>query len=80
MEVVSEDDPGRDLDTKRGEYAQAGIPEYWIVDPQQQRIIVLRLDGDRYLEHGTFGPGQRATSHLLPGFDVDVSAALAGRG
>src|SRR5271170_7194366 len=34
MEVVSEDDPGRDLQTKREEYAEAGIPEYWIVDPQ----------------------------------------------
>lgn len=33
VEVVSEDDPGRDLITKRLEYAQAGIPEYWIVDP-----------------------------------------------
>jgi len=28
MEVVSSGDPGRDRDTKRREYAAAGIPEY----------------------------------------------------
>jgi Uma2 family endonuclease len=32
IEVVSEDDPDRDLILKRREYAGAGIPEYWIVD------------------------------------------------
>jgi Uma2 family endonuclease len=31
MEVVSPDDPQRDTLTKRREYAQAGIPEYWPV-------------------------------------------------
>ncbi len=41
LEVVSPDDPWRDLDTKRREYAQAGIPEYWIVEPEAARITVL---------------------------------------
>ncbi|HEX8199369.1 MAG TPA: Uma2 family endonuclease [Isosphaeraceae bacterium] len=80
MEVVSQDDRRRDLDIKRGEYAQAGIPEYWIVDPQGARITVLRLDGATYDVHGEFPAGTRATSHLLPGFGVDVTAALAGKG
>src|SRR6266550_1597590 len=36
IEVVSDDEEGRrrDLFTKRREYARAGIPEYWLVDPQ----------------------------------------------
>ena len=80
MEVVSEDDPNRDLVTKRAEYAQAGIPEYWIVDPQQSAITVLKLDGTTYAEHGCFKPGERAASVLLPGFEVDVASAFeAGR-
>src|SRR5438128_203432 len=32
VEVVSEDDPDRDITTKRADYADAGIPEYWIVN------------------------------------------------
>jgi Uma2 family endonuclease len=79
MEVVSDDDRRRDLETKRREYAQAGIPEYWIVDPQQGRITVLRLAGAIYTVHGEFLPDAQATSHLLPGFVVDVSAALAAQ-
>jgi Uma2 family endonuclease len=79
MEVVSgsDDDRRRDLVTKRSEYAQARIPEYWIVDPQEGRITVLRLAGDSYVVHGEFAKGSRATSVLLPGFSVDVSEALA---
>jgi len=77
MEVVSEDDRRRDLETKRGEYARAGIPEYWIVDPQQGEITVLALDGENYIEHARFPRGQRAASRLLPGFEIEVTAALA---
>jgi len=77
MEVVSEDDRRRDLETKRGEYARAGLPEYWIVDPQQGEITVLALDGENYIEHARFPRGKRAASRLLPGFEIEVTAALA---
>jgi Uma2 family endonuclease len=77
MEVVSDDDRRRDLEIKRREYAKAGIPEYWIVDPLLGRIIVLRLDGASYAVHGEFARGERATSSVLPGFAVDVTEALA---
>ena len=74
MEVVSNapEDRRRDLVTKRREYAQAGIPEYWIVDPQNQTVVVLWLEGKQYRQHGLFGPGEMATSLLLPGFAVAV--------
>ncbi|HUB24867.1 MAG TPA: Uma2 family endonuclease, partial [Tepidisphaeraceae bacterium] len=38
MEVVSQDDPNRDLVVKRQDYAEAGISEYWIVDPRTNSI------------------------------------------
>jgi Uma2 family endonuclease len=81
MEVVSEDaeDRRRDLQTKRREYARARIPEYWIVDPVRERIVVLRLAGKRYAVHGEFPRGAVATSHLLRGLTVDVAEALARR-
>jgi Uma2 family endonuclease len=81
MEVVSggEEDRRRDLFEKRRDYARAGIPEYWIVDPQEERIIVLRLSGKRYLSEGSFSIGQTASSILLPGFSVDVKEVFAKR-
>ena len=80
MEVVSPDDRRRDLVTKRREYAQAGIPEYWIVDPQEREITVLMLAGNTYDVHGVFVPGERADSVLLAGFSVDVEEVFAAAG
>ncbi|MCI0682838.1 MAG: Uma2 family endonuclease [Gemmataceae bacterium] len=79
MEVVSGDakDRIRDWKTKPVEYAAAGIPEYWIVDPEKKVIRVLTLKGRSYRRHGDFKPGSRATSVLLPGFAVAVDEVLA---
>ena len=75
-EVVSPDDPDRDLVVKRADYAEAGIPEYWIVDPRNETITVLALEGTGYVEHGVFAPGDTAASPRLDGFTVDVTAVF----
>lgn len=79
MEIVSPDMQSRerDYDKKRQDYAEAGISEYWIVDPQEEKITVLKLSGKSYSVHGEFRPGDAASSALLPGFDVDVTAVFA---
>jgi Uma2 family endonuclease len=79
MEVVSGDakDRRRDLVTKVKEYALAGIPEYWVIDPDQKFIRVYALAGTAYRLHGEFRPGETATSVLLPGFAVGVDVVLA---
>lgn len=74
VEVVSEDDPQRDLATKRLEYAQAHIPEYWIVDPRNETLTVLALQGAAYHERGYFTRGDIAASATLPDLTVDVNA------
>jgi Uma2 family endonuclease len=76
LEVVSADKPARDLVEKRGDYAEAGIPEYWIVNPETETITVLWLDDSAYAEHGVFGRGTEAGSALLPGFSVSVDAVF----
>jgi Uma2 family endonuclease len=79
MEIVSPDpkDRERDLEVKPLDYARARIPEYWIIDPQQQRSRVLTLRGRSYRLHGEFGSGTQATSVLLPDFGVSVDEVLA---
>ena len=76
VEVVSPDDPDRDLVEKRADYAEGGIPEYWIADPRDETITVLTLKDGAYVEHGVFGRGGSATSPLLEGFAADVSAVF----
>lgn len=76
LEVVSPDKPERDLIDKRRDYAEAAIPEYWIVDPTNETITVLALNGDTYAEHGVWARGASATSVLLQNFVVDVNAVF----
>jgi Uma2 family endonuclease len=78
MEVVSGDAASRtrDYEDKRRDYAQAGIPEYWIVDPTEQRILVLGLAGDKYKVSGEFAVGDEAESNVLKNFRVNVARVL----
>jgi Uma2 family endonuclease len=73
-EIVSPDDPARDLVVKRADYAEASVPEYWIVDPDSETVTVLTLAGNAYVGHGVFARGDTATSPLLDGVAVDVTA------
>jgi Uma2 family endonuclease len=73
LEVVSEDKPERDLIDKRNDYAEARVPEYWIVNPQSETVAVLRLVGDAYQEAGVYRHGQSATSVLKPEFSIVVN-------
>lgn len=75
-EVVSPDNPDRDLVEKRVDYAAAGIPEYWIADPRDETITVLTLRAGAYVEHGAYGRGAAAASPLLAGFSADVGAVF----
>jgi Uma2 family endonuclease len=79
VEIVSPDPESHERDwvEKRRAYAAAGIREYWIVDPQQETILVLTLRGKRYVVHGQYAPGQQASSLLLNGFTLEVSAVFA---
>jgi Uma2 family endonuclease len=79
MEVMSPDDPKRDSEIKKREYAMAGIPEYWLIDPVGQTLEICVLDdtAKRYAVHGVYESGQEAASLHLPGFVVDVRALFA---
>jgi Uma2 family endonuclease len=76
LEVVREDKPERDLVDKRGDYAEARVPEYWIVNPHTETITVLSLRGDAYQEAGSYRRGESATSVLIPEFSVAVGAVF----
>jgi Uma2 family endonuclease len=73
LEVVSEDKPERDLVDKVADYAEGKIPEYWIVNPQNETVTVLQLVGNAYQEAGCYRRGESATSVLRPEFSVAVN-------
>jgi len=79
MEIVSPDKPARDTQEKPRDYAEANIPEYWIINPLDATITVLVLQGDAYTTAGVFQHGERASSQLLNGFSVSVDEVLGAR-
>ena len=46
-----------DTETKRLEYARAGVPHYWVVDPTARTLTVLELDRDAYREAAIVAAG-----------------------
>ncbi|MHB1509776.1 MAG: Uma2 family endonuclease [Acidimicrobiales bacterium] len=52
VEVLSPSSRTTDLTLKRYEYERAGVPAYWIMDPDAPSLVVLRLEAGRYLEAG----------------------------
>jgi len=72
LEILSPSNPEHDTDTKLREYAQADIPEYWIVNPEHKALTIYLLQDDRYHLHSHVGQGEVARSVILPGFEVAV--------
>jgi Uma2 family endonuclease len=50
VEIVSPGSEGLDEVIKRGEYARAGIPQYWVVNRDAAQTVVL----DRLQPDGTY--------------------------
>lgn len=65
-EIVSPSNAALDRVTKRKLYA-AGIPHYWIVDPDARTLEAFRLSGERWLDAGSYD--ERATARIEP-FDA----------
>jgi Uma2 family endonuclease len=71
IEVVS--DSRMDRVRKRDIYARFGVAEYWVVDPDADRVEVYRLAGDGYARPEIFEAGDILTVADLPDFALDLS-------
>jgi Uma2 family endonuclease len=49
-EIISATNAGNDLVKKRRIYYLHGVPHYWIIDPRDESLTVLRWTSDGYLE------------------------------
>jgi Uma2 family endonuclease len=70
VEIVSADSVHRDYVLKRRIYEQAGVQEYWIIDPEEERATFLVLRKGRFKERK---PVKHIwQSEVLPGLVLDV--------
>ena len=77
VEIISPNNPERDLVRKRGIYARHGVEEYWIADPEARSVRVMTLEGNAYLEAAEYGMGDVLTSSTLTGLALEVGNVFA---
>jgi Uma2 family endonuclease len=73
IEVLSPGNPALDRRTKFRVYAQAGVREYWMIDPDAGTVEINVLRGQAYAPLGSFGAGDQTRSEVLTDFSVSVS-------
>jgi Uma2 family endonuclease len=79
VEVVS---PGelqweRDYVAKRAQYEDLGIPEYWILNPQDQTILVLAQGGQGFETLGAFAGDRPLESAQLAELNLTAAQLFA---
>jgi Uma2 family endonuclease len=73
IEIMSVESAGRDRGEKFYEYEEAGVPEYWLIDPLREEAEFYRLDDrGRYRLAGPDAEGVYR-SRMLPGFWLRVA-------
>ena len=64
----------RDLSAKRQLYGQYGVAEYWVVDSENQSVMIFHLHDQTLEEVATLHYGEELSSLILPEFRLKVSA------
>ncbi|MFM6357271.1 MAG: Uma2 family endonuclease [Planktothrix sp.] len=76
VEVVSPSTKTDDYRSKRSEYGLLEIPEYWIVDPLEEKITVCTLEHQFY-DLTEFKGDHQINSPTFPSFNLTVVQVLA---
>lgn len=79
VEILSPSTASRDWRDKLDLYAEHGVKEYWVVDPDAQRVWVMTQREGVFDEVGTYGSGDVLTSPTLEGFTVDLDEIFQAR-
>ena len=70
VEIISPGTRKRDRVERKALYQQAGVKEYWLVDPENQTIEVFALVKGEFQLHSQAEGSEVAKSKLLTGFKV----------
>ena len=78
VEILSPSTRRRDQRLKRDVYKRTGVEEYWLVDPEDDVIVVVyRRVGGEFAEPRRFGRGETLITPLLPGLELPLDRILA---
>ena len=61
-------------------YAEAGVPNFWFLDPQAKTVEVLKLQGNKYFVDTILAGDQVLTCDLFPGWQLPLRDLFDFRG
>jgi Uma2 family endonuclease len=74
IEVLSPGSVGHDRRRKFALYAEAGVPEYWLADPDECLVEVYVLRGQAYAILGQFVGEDAIQSEVLPDLHFSINS------
>jgi Uma2 family endonuclease len=77
VEVYSPSSRLYDRVVKHTLYEQAGVPEYWLVDPEKECIELFVLEYGKYRSLGIFSGDQVLPSRIVPQLPIPVAGFFA---
>lgn len=72
VEILSPSTAAMDRFVKYEKYQQAGVKEYWIVDPSHKTVSVYTLTDGRYGGGEAFSSTQTLYSAVFPGLEIPL--------
>ena len=76
VEIISPSSAGHDRVLKFNKYLQAGVKEYWIIEPEIKAVSVHILENNRYITYA-YGENETIPVHVLEGCKIDLSEVFA---
>ena len=76
VEIISPSTERRDRTTKFRAYQQAGVPWYWLADPDELIMQEYKLTPEGYLLAQSVPPGEMFIPGLFPGLSIDLAALM----
>jgi Uma2 family endonuclease len=80
VEVLSSSTATYDRVTKLPIYADAGVPDVWLIDSQAITVETLKLRGKQYIVEASHAGDQALTSNLFPGWRLSLRDLFDFRG
>jgi Uma2 family endonuclease len=80
VEILSPSTAAHDRATKLPLYAEAGVGEVWIIDPQAKTVEILKLQGNKYLVEAALAGSRPLTSSCFPGWGLPLPDLFDFRG
>lgn len=77
IEILSKGNSKREMDTKFDLYQEAGVLEYWIIDPLRRMVLLYSLVEGKLVTGKPFLEGDNVVSKLFPDFSVAVDDIFA---